>query len=168
MWPVNGKFNDLQRELYTFYLEFYEAILYSIKIGMTGKDIMVAAFERFDPIYENMTFSKEIYKTAADSFLDSYRRRIESQFVGLGHGVGMAVHDVGNYMVPVEEGMVFVIEPQFRVPEEDIYIRMEDMIYAGPNGVVILSDFVPRDIEGIEKIIAEQGMLQQFRFPIVE
>ena len=168
MWPVNGKFNDLQRELYTFYLEFYESILYSIKIGMTGKDIMVAAFERFDPIYENMTFSKEIYKTAADNFLDSYRRRLESPFVGLGHGVGMAVHDVGNYMVPVEEGMVFVIEPQFRVPEEDIYIRLEDMIYAGPEGVVILSDFVPRDIEGIEKIIAEPGMMQQFRFPIVE
>lgn len=166
MWPVNGKFNDVQRELYTFYLEFYEAILYSIQIGMTGKDIMEAAFKRFDPIYEKMTFSKDIYKKAADEFIDSYRRRMQSPFVGLGHGVGMAVHDVGNYMVPVQPGMVFVIEPQFRIPEEDIYVRLEDMILVTEDGVEVISDFVPRDIEGIEKIIAQPGMLQQFPFPI--
>jgi Xaa-Pro aminopeptidase len=166
MWPINGKFNSVQRELYTFYLEFYEAILYSIKVGMTGKEIMEAAFARFDPIYAKMTFSKEIYKTAADEFVDSYRRRLESPFVGLGHGVGLAVHDVGNYMVPVQVGMVFVIEPQFRVPEEDIYVRLEDMILVTENGVEIMSDFVPRDIEGIERIVAQPGMLQAFPFPV--
>ena len=166
MWPVNGKFNSVQRELYTFYLEFYEAILYSIKVGMTGREIMQAAFEKFDPIYAEMTFSKDIYKQAADAFLDSYRRRMESPLVGLGHGVGMAVHDVGNYMVPVQPGMVFVIEPQFRIPEEDIYVRLEDMILITENGVEIISDFVPRDIEGIEKLMMEPGMLQQFSFPV--
>jgi Xaa-Pro aminopeptidase len=166
MWPVNGKFNSVQRELYTFYLEFYEAILYSIKLGMTGREIMQAAFQRFDPIYEKMTFSKDIYKKAADEFIDSYRQRMQSPLVGLGHGVGMAVHDVGNYSVPVQAGMIFVIEPQFRIPEEDIYVRLEDMILVTENGVEVISDFVPRDIEGIERLMKEPGMLLAHPFPV--
>ncbi len=80
----------------------------------------------------------------------------------LGHGVGMSVHDVGNYAVPIESGMVFVIEPQFRVPEERIYIRLEDMIFVTDNGVEIYSDFLPRDIESIEAIMREPGLLQQY------
>jgi len=82
--------------------------------------------------------------------------------MGLGHGVGLAVHDVGDYSVPVEPGMVFVIEPQFRVPEENIYVRLEDMIVVTEDGVEIITDHVPRDIEGIEALMHEEGMLQKF------
>jgi Xaa-Pro aminopeptidase len=58
--------------------------------------------------------------------------------------------------------MVFVIEPQFRVPEERIYIRLEDMIFVTEDGVEVYSDFLPRDIESIEKIMREPGLLQQY------
>jgi Xaa-Pro aminopeptidase len=58
--------------------------------------------------------------------------------------------------------MVFVIEPQFRVPEERIYIRLEDMIIATEDGVEIYSDFLPRDIESIEKLVQQDGLLQKF------
>lgn len=161
MWPVNGKFNAVQRELYTFYLEFYEALLYSFEIGRTGREVMEAAFEKFDPMYAEMTFSSEVYKRAADNFLADMRNRMQSPFIGLGHGVGLAVHDVGNYFVPVQPGMVFVVEPQFRVPEENIYIRLEDMIVVTENGVEVITDYVPRDIEGIEKLMSEEGLLQK-------
>ena len=166
MWPANGIFNPVQRELYTFYLEFYEAILYNIEIGLTPRQIMRNALEQFQPVFDQMTFSKDIYKNAAEDFIDSYRQRLDNPRMGLGHGVGLAVHDVGDYSVPVEPGMVFVIEPQFRVPEENIYVRLEDMIVVTEDGVEIITDFVPRDIEGIEALMREEGMLQQFDFKL--
>ena len=53
-------------------------------------------------------------------------------------------------------------EPQFRVPEEQIYIRLEDMILVTEDGVEILSDFVPMDMDDVEATIAEEGLLQRY------
>lgn len=162
MWPVNGTFNPVQKELYTFYLKFYEAILYNIKIGLTPQEVMQNALVEIDQILAATDFSKPVYRKAAEEFVQSYHERAKSSSMSLGHGVGMSVHDVGDYSVPIEPGMVFVIEPQFRVPEERIYIRLEDMIFVTEDGVEIYSDFLPRDIESIEKIMREPGLLQQF------
>lgn len=156
MWPANGTFNPVQRELYTFYLEFYNMILDNIEIGITPQQIMTTTLEQFDPVFAEMEFSKELYRQAAEDFIDSYRQRLSNPNMGLGHGVGLAVHDVGDYSAPIEPGMVFVIEPQFRVHEENIYVRLEDMIVVTENGVEVITDFVPRDIEGIEALMGEE------------
>ena len=74
----------------------------------------------------------------------------------------MATHDVGRDGGPLRPGMVFTIEPALRVPEEKIYIRLEDMIVITDKGADILTDFVPMDIQGIEKIMREEGMLQRY------
>ncbi len=162
MWPVNGTFNPVQRELYSFYLKFYEAILYNIKLGLTPQQVMQYALKEIDVILEEHKFSKPLYRNAAEEFVAGYHERAQNPNMRLGHGVGMSVHDVGNYAAPIEPGMVFVIEPQFRVPEERIYIRLEDMIIATEDGVEIYSDFLPRDIESIEKLVRQEGLLQKF------
>jgi len=164
MWPVNGTFNPVQRELYGFYLEWYETILNNIQIGLTPQQIMQNALAEFDPVFAEMEFSKDIYRSAAEDFIDSYRDRAQNPRMGLGHGVGLAVHDVGDYSTPVEPGMVFVIEPQFRVPEENIYVRLEDMIVITEDGVDVITDIFPRDIDGIEALMREEGMLQKVDF----
>ncbi|WP_421773470.1 aminopeptidase P N-terminal domain-containing protein [Gracilimonas sp.] len=161
MWPVNGTFNPVQRELYSFYLKLYEAILYNIKLGLTPQQVMQNALKEIDVILEEHKFSKPLYQKAAEEFVAGYHERAENPNMRLGHGVGMSVHDVGDYAQPIEPGMVFVIEPQFRVPEERIYIRLEDMIIATENGVEIFSDFLPRDIESIEKLMQKEGLLQK-------
>lgn len=166
MWPVNGSFNEVQRELYTFYLGLYEAILYNIKVGLTPQEVMKNALEEIDVILEEHQFSKPLYRKAAEDFVAGYYERAKDPNMRLGHGVGMSVHDVGDYAVPIEAGMVFVIEPQFRVPEERIYIRLEDMIIATEDGIEIYSDFLPRDIEGIEKLVQEEGLLQNYPISI--
>ncbi|MGM0586967.1 MAG: aminopeptidase P N-terminal domain-containing protein [Bacteroidota bacterium] len=160
MWPANGRFNQTQKELYTFYLGFYEAVLYNIQKGLTPQEIKQNALVEIDSILAATQFSKPRYRQAAESFVEDYRKSAESAYRGLGHGVGMSVHDVGDYSVPLEEGMVFVIEPQFRVPEDRIYIRLEDMIVVTEDGVEVISDFLPRDIESIEQIMQEEGLLQ--------
>jgi len=60
-------------------------------------------------------------------------------------------------------GMVFTIEPALRVPEENIYIRLEDLIVITETGANIVSDFVPMDIKGIEKLMREKGMLDRYK-----
>jgi len=59
-------------------------------------------------------------------------------------------------------GLVFSIEPQFRIPEERIFLRLEDMIVITDTEARITSDFVPRSIAGVEKLIAEEGLLQKY------
>jgi len=77
--------------------------------------------------------------------------------------VGMATHDVGDHSKMLLPGMVFTIEPALRVPEENIYIRLEDLIVITEKGAEIVSDFVPMDIKGIERMMREKGMLDRYQ-----
>jgi Xaa-Pro aminopeptidase len=81
----------------------------------------------------------------------------------LGHAVGMATHDFGGGSGMMRPGMVFTIEPEFRIPEEQIFIRLEDMIVITESGAKITSDFVPRSIAAVEKMVAEPGILQAYK-----
>jgi len=82
------------------------------------------------------------------------------------HPVGMAVHDVGRVRgVPLKSGMVFTIDPMIWIPEEQLYIRIEDMALVTDDGVENLSGFVPSRIVDVERTIAEAGVIQ-FRPPV--
>ena len=164
-WPVNGKFSPVQRELYTFYLGVYEAILYSIKPHATAQAILADAVRKMDAMMATMKFSKPLYEKAAKEFVDGYRRRAEAttgRGANLGHAVGMSTHDMGGGSGVMRPGLVFTIEPQFRIPEERIFIRLEDMIVITETEARITSDFVPRSIAGVEKLMAEEGLLQKY------
>jgi Xaa-Pro aminopeptidase len=163
MMPVNGKFNSWQKELYGFYLGCYKAILYNIKAGLTAQQIKKLAAAEMEQLLKRSKFSKPIYENAAKSFVQSYVRSAESARGMLGHWVGMATHDVGGYDGgPLVAGMVFTIEPALRVPEEKIYIRLEDMIIVTEKGAEVITDYIPMDIEAIEKLMKEEGILQKY------
>lgn len=160
-WPVNGKFSRDQRDLYGFYLACYKSILYNIESGKTAAQISLRAVKEMEQHLAKATFSKEIYRKAAERFVAS-----QKAFAGrrntLGHWVGMATHDVGRINGPLKAGMVFTIEPALRVPEEMIYIRLEDLVIIHDNSVEIVSEFVPMEIDEIEKLMAEDGMSQKY------
>jgi Xaa-Pro aminopeptidase len=161
-WPVNGKFTQDQRDLYGFYLGVYEAVLNNIKPGITSTQVLQAALPAMDKVLASIKFSKPLYANAAKAFVERYRTSAAGGRGGLGHAVGMATHDFGGGTGMMRPGMVFTIEPEFRIPEEDIFIRLEDMIVITPTKADIISDFVPRSIAAVEKTIAEPGLLQQY------
>jgi len=162
MWPVNGRFSGWQRELYEFYLGCYEAILKAIRPGATPAECMQDAAKKMDGVLASSKFSKEIYQKAAREFVESYRKQAERPDAALGHWVGMATHDDGPHEGALKAGMVFTIEPALRVPEEKIYVRLEDMIVITDKGTDVMSDFVPRDIPRIEKLMTEKGLLKTY------
>ena len=161
-WPVTGTFTPDQRDLYGFYLNVYEALLYSIAGGKTASQIVQEALPKMDKILATAKFSKPLYAEAARQFVERYRTSAKSGRGNLGHAVGMATHDFGGGSGLMRPGMVFTIEPALVIPSEQIYIRLEDMILITPTAATILSDFVPRRIDAVEKTIAEPGLLQQY------
>ncbi len=73
----------------------------------------------------------------------------------------MAVHDVGNYRSrPLVPGDVFSIDPMLWVPEEKLYVRMEDVVVVTEDGVENFTDFMPSELDDIEELMKEKGILQ--------
>lgn len=162
MWPVNGTFSPWQRELYGFYLACYEAILKAIRPGLDAPTIIRTAAKEMDRAFAGAKFSKDAYRKAAERFVKEYRESADGANASLGHWVGMATHDVGPHTGALQPGMVFTIEPALRVPEEKIYVRLEDLVVITETGRDVPSDFVPRDMASIEKIMKEEGLLERY------
>ena len=70
---------------------------------------------------------------------------------GLGHFVGLDVHDSGNYQEPLKAGMVITLEPGIYLPDQKMGVRIEDDVLVTETGAKFLSDGLPRDPAGIEK-----------------
>jgi Xaa-Pro aminopeptidase len=162
MMPVNSKFSPWQRELYGFYLGCYKAVLKAIRPHVTPQVILQEAVKEMEQLLANSKFSKPAYENAAKAFVARYRSSSNSPRASLGHWVGMATHDVGPHEGPLRAGMVFTIEPALTVPEEKIYIRLEDLIIITETGKEIVSDFVPMEMDAIEKLMKEEGVLQRY------
>lgn len=163
MWPVNGRFSPWQRELYGFYLACYRAILKAIRPGETAASIMQEAGRQMDGVLAASRFSNEKYRKAAESFVQDYKTSAPKETASLGHWVGMATHDVGPHTGPLKAGMVFTIEPALTVPEDKIYVRLEDVVFITDSGAETVSTEAPWDIDAIEKVMKEEGMLKRYK-----
>jgi Xaa-Pro aminopeptidase len=154
MWPVNGKYTAGQRQLCEFILAYRNALLKRIRPGALPAQIMDEAAQEMGEYLKRNKFSQSQYERAAREAL---------KFRGhLSHPVGMAVHDVGSYRdVALKTGMVFSVDPMLWVPEEKLYVRMEDVVAVTANGVENFTDFIPARLEEIEKTMREEGVLQK-------
>jgi Xaa-Pro aminopeptidase len=59
--------------------------------------------------------------------------------------------------------MVFTIEPALTVPDEKIYVRLEDIVFISDKGAEVVSTDAPWDIDAIEKTMKEEGMLKRYK-----
>ncbi len=62
------------------------------------------------------------------------------------HFLGIDVHDIGDYSLPLKEGVVLTVEPGIYVPDESIGVRIEDNILITNNGPKVLSASLPTDL----------------------
>jgi len=131
-WPVDGKFTKEQREVYEIVLEVEKACLEAYKPGVTGADV-----------------AKYVDDSMKKKGLDSRGLR-----GGLGHFVGLGVHDVGPRGMPLQEGMVFAIEPALYYPEKNIGVRVEDTVLITKDGCEVLTKNVPKEIDEVENFLA--------------
>ena len=159
MFPINGTFTDDQKELYSTYLKLYQALMTSIRPGPAA-EILKTAVGRMDAVLAATTSRNAKNRDAAIRFVDGYRRSAEAGGrASLGHMVGMEVHDVTAPMPDgLAPGMVFTIEPAMTIPDDRVYVRLEDMILVTATGYENLSAFVPVEVADVEKLMAEPGI----------
>jgi Xaa-Pro aminopeptidase len=140
--PVNGKFTARQREIYNIVLGAQEAAIHAFE---AGKSKLVSGN---DP--------NSLYKVAID-YMNSHGKDMHGQplgkyFIhGLGHHVGLNVHDASDASVPLDRNMVFTIEPGIYIPEEKLGVRIEDVFTVDQNGkLVMLTQNLPRSADEVE------------------
>ena len=151
MWPVSGTYAPWQRELYGYVVEYHKVVLSKIRPGVTPDQVMDKAAEEMKEVWENYKFSKEIYRQGA-------RRTLE--FRGhLSHPVGMAVHDDGGYHHrPLVPGTAFAVDPQMWIPEEKLYIRVEDTVVVTEDGIENLTSGAPLELDDVEALMRDEAM----------
>jgi Xaa-Pro aminopeptidase len=135
-WPVSGKFTDRQRAIYSLVLDAQRAAEAAYRPGATMRDLHAAAVATFK----------------SSPLRDAKGRTLESAFIhGLGHFVGLDVHDVGDYAKPLAPGDVITIEPGLYLADEMLGVRIEDDYLVTANGLVKLSKAIPSDVAEIER-----------------
>jgi Xaa-Pro aminopeptidase len=153
IWPVNGKFSNEQKELYNFIIAYRDALFKYIKPGITSNEVLDQAATDMKQYLIGKTFVKPAHLKAVQEGV-KFRGHFQ-------HPVGMAVHDVGRVGgVPLKPGMVFTIDPMIWIPEERLYIRIEDVALVTADGVENLSAFVPSRFDEVEHMIQEKGLIE--------
>ena len=143
--PATGKFTPRQREIYEIVLGAQRAAMAAFQ---SGKSHLRAGLP--DSIHD-----------VAFAYINSHGKDIHGEplgkyFIhGLGHYVGLNVHDAGEYDLPLGPGVVFTIEPGIYIPEEKLGVRIEDTFYVDANGKLInLTESLPHTADEVERAMA--------------
>ncbi|HEX2445823.1 MAG TPA: aminopeptidase P N-terminal domain-containing protein [Vicinamibacterales bacterium] len=158
MFPASGRFTPEQREMYTVYLRLYQALMTSIRPNVTPAVVLRDALRKMEEVTASFDFREPKVRSAAERFVESYRKADRNS---LGHWIGMEVHDVTAPYDALKPGMMFTIEPALTIPEERIYVRLEDAILITADGYENMSGFVPVEPDAIERLAAEEGMFER-------
>lgn len=136
-YPVGGKFNQRQKEVYQLVLETQEYIAQQTKPGMW---------------LSNKNEPEQSLHHLAKKFVENHGYG-DYYIHGIGHFLGLDVHDVGDSSEPLQAGDVITIEPGIYISQESLGVRIEDDYWIVPDGVICLSESLPKEIKDVEKAV---------------
>lgn len=139
-FPINGKFTERQKEIYSIVLFTMKKVESSAKPGTT-------LFELNEIAKKSLSEGcKKIGLITSEEELQKY------YFHSVSHFLGLDTHDVGNKHIQLKPGMVITNEPGLYIEEEEIGIRIEDDLLITEGGCENLSKDIPKEIEEIESL----------------
>ncbi|HWP84311.1 MAG TPA: Xaa-Pro peptidase family protein [Terriglobia bacterium] len=143
--PVNGKFTPRQREIYEIVLGAQKAVIAAARPGMTLYGRGPNSLQQIARDY--------LAAHGKDQRGDS----LGKYFIhGIGHTIGLDVHDLTEASPVLQEGMVLALEPGLYLPEEKIGVRIEDNILVTKDGAELLSSRLPREPDEIERWMSQR------------
>jgi Xaa-Pro aminopeptidase len=156
-FPVNGKFNDAQREIYDLVLSAQKSAIQSIRPGVSSNKPHETACQ----IITDGLIKLGIMKSPED--LTKFYMH------NTGHWLGLDVHDVGSKLVNEEfrefkSGMVTTVEPGVYIRRDDkidpkywgIGVRIEDDVLVTDTGNYVLTQKAAKEIDEIEQLMSRQ------------
>ncbi|MBU3021575.1 Xaa-Pro aminopeptidase [Aestuariibacter sp. A3R04] len=160
-FPVSGVFSPAQKAVYNIVLKAQEAVLDRIGPGMTLSEAGDIAAE---VITEGLLDLGLLTGSLSDNLNEQGYRRYFMH--GIGHFLGLDVHDVGNYRLdgeerPLQPGMVITIEPGIYISADEdvadeykgIGVRIEDNLVITATGAEVITQGVPKSVEAIEALM---------------
>jgi Xaa-Pro aminopeptidase len=166
-FPVNGKYSKAQREVYDVVLDVQEQCIEYTKTGNTVKGRQEFSIELLTEGMKKLGLLKGSTKD-----LIKKKEYMKYYMHGVGHYLGLDVHDAGRYFTdqqarnskPFAPGMVLTVEPGLYIPPDDksapakyrgIGIRIEDDVLVTKDGNRNLTSKVPKDPDEIEAVMAK-------------
>lgn len=136
-YPVTGTFTKRQRQVYEIVLKTQEHIAELAKPGMW---------------LNNKNEQDKSLHHLAVKFME--KNGYAKYFThGIGHFLGLDVHDVGDINEPLAEGDVITIEPGIYIPEEKMGIRIEDNYWIIKDGSICITEQLPKSPDDIEELM---------------
>ena len=148
--PVSGKFSRRQKKVYNAVLRVLRQSIGGATVGKLHKD-----WTRESQMHMNEELLKlGLLKKSQIKKQDPDNPACRKYFMhGLGHPLGLDVHDVGDNNQPFAAGTVLTVEPGIYLPDEGFGVRLEDDIVVTENGPVNLMAKVPIEAGEIEEIM---------------
>jgi Xaa-Pro aminopeptidase len=162
-FPINGRFTKPQREIYELVLKAQKACVQMVRPGVTHDQLKQHSIE---VLTEGMV-DLGLLKGESEQLIKE--KKYEQFYMhGLGHMLGIDVHDVGRYYYgkesrALEPGVVITVEPGIYVSVETkdvseqylgIGVRIEDDVLCTQNGPRVLTTKVPKEVDEIEQLMA--------------
>lgn len=146
-YPVSGRFTERQKLFYNVVLKAQEKVIEAMKPG--------EPIESLNKICQNSIAEDliEIGLIKEASEVSQY------YYHGVSHHLGLDVHDLGPRQGKLQEGMILTVEPGLYIKEENIGIRLEEDVLITSDGHRVLSANIPKTVEEIEAIMAENHSL---------
>ena len=152
--PVNGRFSKRQRQIYDAVLRVYRLCEAALEPGLTAREWRDFADETMARELVDLKLLKaaEVRKQGAE------KKALKKYYMhGIGHPIGLDVHDVSVIGAPMQAGWVVTCEPGIYIPAEKIGIRLEDTVLITEDGPQSLMADIPMDAEEIEALMAGRG-----------
>lgn len=150
--PVNGRFTRRQKEVYNAVLRVLKASIAGLIPGKRTKEWQKEA----EQMIEKECVDLGLLTTREIKRQDPDRPAFKKHFMhGVGHPIGLDVHDVGYTTEPFAEGWVMTVEPAIYIKEEGMAVRLENDVLITANGPKDLMSNIPIEIEAIEDLMNE-------------
>ena len=148
-FPVNGRFSDRQRQVYSSVLRVMKSAKKLLCPGLNLKEYEINVGKLMEKeLLDLKLISLNDIKKQKD--LPAYKKYYMH---GTSHHLGLDVHDVCGLNQSLQPGMVLTCEPGIYIPEEGFGIRLENDIVIGYSGNIDLMSKIPIEIEEIEEIL---------------
>jgi len=151
--PVNGKFTKRQKTVYNACLHLHNYAKSLLKPGISIVDYTELVGEEATQQFLKIGLLRKSDVKNEDKENRAYRKYL---YHGISHHLGIDVHDLGTRTAPIQQGMVFTVEPGIYIEEEQMGIRIENNLWITKNGHIDLMKNIPITVEEIETLMKKK------------